>query len=56
LQETSTSLHGEAGEVDFDALEPQIKQLRTPIKEYGLDNVYNMDETGLFFKMLPNFS
>ena len=26
------------------------------INTYNVENVYNMDETGLFFRMLPNYT
>lgn len=52
----SQALHGEAGEVNIEGLEPEIQKLRDLIAEYDLDNVFNMDETGLFFKLLPNRS
>ena len=50
------TLHGEAGAVDINAIEPEIQKIREKIAEYDEDNVYNMDETGLFFKCLPNRS
>ena len=52
----SKALHGEAGSVDVDAVEPKIEKIRQEIKKYDIDNVYNMDETGLWFKTLPNRS
>jgi len=51
----SQALHGEAGEVDTEGLEPKIQKIRDLIAEYDPDNVYNMDETGLFFKVLPSY-
>lgn len=49
-------MHGEAGSVDIN--QPEIKetinQIIEEIKKYGMNNVYNMDETGLFYKCLPN--
>lgn len=52
----SIALHGEAGSVDIKSVQPAITKLRDKIKEYDPDHVYNMDETGLFFKVLPNRS
>ena len=52
----SKALHGEAGAVDIAAVESEIQKIRELIKEYGEEYVYNMDETGLFFKLLPNRS
>ena len=52
----SKKLHGEAGSVDVVKATPHIDKICTLIAEYDLDHVYNMDETGLFFKCLPNRS
>ena len=52
----SKVLHGEAGGVDKDAIAGEISDLRKLVAEYDPENVYNMDETGLFFKCLPNRS
>ena len=52
----SRALHGEAGGIDVDDVEPDIAIIREKIKKYDPNNVYNMDETGLFFKVLPNRS
>ena len=50
----SRTLHGEAGSVDVEAAEPEMEKIRAAVQEYGLEFTYNMDETGLFFKLLPN--
>ena len=50
----SVALHGEAGGVDMAAAEAQMELIRAAVQEYGLEFVYNMDETGLFFRLLPN--
>ena len=52
----SKALHGEAGGVDVAAVEPQMAAIRAKIKQFDPNYVYNMDETGLFFKLLPNRS
>jgi hypothetical protein len=52
----SIALYGEAGSVDIEAVQSQIVQLQELIKTYHIDHVYIMDETGLFFKVLPNRS
>jgi len=49
-------LYGEAGGVDKDAIADKISDLCKVVAEYDPENVYNMDETGLFFKCLPNNS
>ena len=50
----SRILHGEAGSVDVEAAEPEMEKIRAAVQEHGLEFTYNMDETGLFFKLLPN--
>lgn len=52
----SKALHGEAGSVEVELVADDITKLREEVKKYDLNNVYNMDETGLFFKVLPNRS
>lgn len=52
----SKALHGEAGSVDVELVTDDIAKLRDEIKKYDINNVYNMDETGLFYKLLPNRS
>jgi hypothetical protein len=44
----SQVLHGEAGAVNVEALDPEIQKLLDLIKEYNIDSIYNMDKTGLF--------
>lgn len=48
-------LHGEGGSVDMEKTKKEIENLQTIIAEYEAENVYNMDETGLFYRQLPNF-
>lgn len=52
------SLHGEEAEVDKNdpVLLESLNKLYNQIKEYKCDNVYNMDECGLFFRMLPRYT
>src|SRR5436190_21507744 len=33
-----------------------MTNLRTLIDEYGMENSYNMDETGLYWKMTPDIT
>jgi hypothetical protein len=51
-------LHGERAEVDKN--DPELlsttEELYSIIAQYDLENVYNMDETGLFFHLLPRYS
>ena len=50
-------LHG-GGEVNKDDLEllAALSKLYVVIEQYDPENVYNMDETGLFFPLLPRYS
>ncbi len=50
-------LHGEGVEVNKNDLEllAALKELYEIITEYDLENVYNMDEIGLFFQLLPRY-
>ena len=51
-------LHGEGAEVDRenpDLLEA-LDKLYAIISKYNPENVYNMDETGLFFRLLPKYT
>jgi len=46
------NLHGEASSIiDCSA---EIKIIQEEIKKYNLNDVYNYDETGLFYRMTPN--
>jgi len=48
-------LHGEGAEVDKNDPEllSALEELYSIIAQYNPENVYNMDETGLFFRLLP---
>ena len=52
----SIVLHGEAGKVDVTVVADEMGRLRALIATYKPENVYNMDETGLLYKCLPNRS
>ncbi len=51
-------LHGEGTEVNKNDLEllVALEELYGIIAQYDPKNVYNMDETGLFFRLLPSDS
>jgi hypothetical protein len=51
-------LHGEGVEVDKNDPEllSTLEELYSIIAQYDPENVYNMDETGLFFCLLPRYS
>lgn len=46
--------HGEAGDVDEAAVSEQIKLLQSLVQNYHPADVYNCDETGLFWKSTPD--
>jgi len=50
--------HGKGVEVDKNDPELQsvLEELYSIIVQYDPENVYNMDETGLFFRLLPRYS
>ena len=51
-------LHGEGGEVDKNdpVLLQQLDELMDLIDTYEYQNMYNMDETGLFYRLLPRYT
>lgn len=51
-------LFGEGGGVDKDDPEllGKLKELETQIETFNVENIYNMDETGLFYRMVPNYT
>ena len=51
--------HGESGKVDRETLEADLVEIRNEIKswlgdDFSFRDVYNMDETGLFWKAMPS--
>lgn len=52
----SRARHGEAGSVDIQALEEQLVAVRAIVNQYSPADCYNCDETGLFYKLLPDRS
>lgn len=53
---SSTLLHGEAGSVDDAAIAEGMATIRSIVSEYDRECVFNVDETGLFHRMLPRRS
>ena len=45
--------HREAGSTPAEA-EDKIRSLQTLAGEYEEENIYNMDESGLFWQMIPS--
>ena len=54
----SILLCGEGAEVDKESPEllSRLNELYDVIRQYPARNVYNMDETGLFFRLLPRYT
>ena len=53
---SNRKLFGESASVDPEFLERGISEIRDVIKDYAPCDVFNMDETGLFFSMIPDRS
>lgn len=48
-------VQGEAGQVNLEALQHwQRTVLRRELELFSPEDIYNVDETGLFFQLLPN--
>jgi hypothetical protein len=47
-------LHGESASAPLETLPQEREKLWRILQRYSLDDVYNADETGLFFRMTPN--
>ena len=48
----SYRLHGEANSVPIQTLQSERQKLQEILSRYDHDNIYNADETGLFFRMI----
>lgn len=49
----SPILHGEAGSIDDEAVAEAMKEVREICQNYAPDNIFNVDEIGLSYKLLP---
>ena len=47
-------LSGESGSADVKAIEIALPELQSAIKQYSPKDVFNMDETGLFYCLTPD--
>jgi len=47
-------LHGESGSADIAAINLSLPNIINTTNKYSLCDVYNMDETGLFYAMAPD--
>ena len=48
------NIHGEAASAPLQDLDTMRENLRETLKEYDPENIFNCDETGLFWKMKPS--
>ena len=46
--------HGESGDAEMEGIEEKLKDIRSKIAEYNAEDVYNFDETGLFYNLAPD--
>jgi uncharacterized protein CbrC (UPF0167 family) len=46
--------HGESGDAQMEGIDDQLDTIRKKIEAYDLADIYNMDETGLFYNMSPD--
>ena len=47
-------MHRESADAEHSVIIPTQYELQQLFKDYDPDCIYNMDETGLFYRMLPN--
>ena len=48
------TVHGKAGGVDSQVIASGREQLQRMLRDYTLDNIYNINEAGLFYRLEPN--
>jgi hypothetical protein len=54
---TFKRIHGEAAEIDQEELRDwQLNVLQPVIEQYAPKDIYNLDETGLFYQLLPKWT
>ena len=54
----NVNLHGEAADIDFAEAEIKMNEIRKKLAEAGYkpEHIFNMDETGLYYRCLPTHS
>jgi len=52
----SVRLHGQGGAVDKEAAERGMEVVRKRLEAYRAEDIFNMDETGIFFRCVPSQS
>jgi len=53
---TSVVLHGAGGSVNLEEAEEWMATIQGLLQDFEPENIFNMDETGLFYRWLPNRS
>ena len=48
------TLWGHGGSADTEAAAPRLTKITEQLEEYPAARVYNMDDTGLFYRCLPD--
>ena len=51
---TGQTIHGESGGIDQNFIEINRKKIKEFTQNYSPDDIYNADETALFFRLPPN--
>ena len=46
--------HGESANIKIEDVKQEIKTIKQKLSKYDPSDIYNMDETGLFYKLEPN--
>ena len=46
----------ESGSVDVDVVERSLESIREKLNQFSMKDVFNMDETGLFYTLQPDHS
>jgi len=54
LKLSRQTIIGESGDVDKDLVENARIEIRKILDKYSLDDIYNLDETALFYQLPPN--
>jgi len=50
----NVALWGQGGSADMEAAAPRITKIRKQLEDYPAERIYNMDETGPFYRCIPN--
>ncbi|XP_076944819.1 CENP-B homolog protein 2-like [Bidens hawaiensis] len=47
---------GESGSVEMEGMEDKLKSIRDKVDQFEMKDIFNIDETGLFFRLQPDHS